>query len=60
MLSKEQLKDIKEFGIDVDNLTHSESIDELIKRAHLLSLSAEFTDKEFLRREIVRALKPSN
>lgn len=60
MLSKEQLKDIKEFGIDVDNLTHSESIDELIKRAYLLSLSAEFTDKEFLRREIVRALKPSN
>ena len=60
MLTKEQIEYIKELGIDTDHLTHSESIDELIKRAHLLSLSAEFTDKEFLRREIVRALKPSN
>lgn len=60
MLNKEQLKDIKELGIDVDNLTESEAIDELLKHAHLLALSAEFTEKDFLKREIKRVLKPSN
>lgn len=60
MLTKEQIEYIKELGIDADHLTESESIDELLKTAHLLALSVEFTDKEFLRREIVRALKPSN
>lgn len=60
MLNKEQLKHIKDFGIDVDNLTHSECIDELLKRAHLLALSSEFTEKDFLRREIARVLKPNS
>ena len=60
MLTKEQIEYIKELGIDANHLTESESIDELLKTARLLALSAEFTDKEFLRREIVRVLKPSN
>ena len=60
MLSKEQIEYIKELGIDTDHLTESESIDELLKTAHLLALSAEFTKKDFLKREIARALKPSN
>lgn len=60
MLNKEQMQMIEEFGIDTMYLTESECIDELIKRAHLLALSAEFTEKDFLKREIARALKPSN
>ena len=60
MLTKEQVYYIKELGIDTDNLTESESIDELLKTAHHLSLSAEFTEKDFLKREIKRVLKPSN
>ena len=60
MLTKKQIGYIKELGIDADHLTESESIDELLKTAHLLALSAEFTEKDFLKREIVRALKPSN
>mgnify|MGYP003584140752 FL=1 len=60
MLTKEQIEYIKELGIDTDHLTESESIDELLKTAHLLALSAEFTEKDFLKREIARALKPSN
>ena len=60
MLSREQIGYIKELGIDADQLTESESIDELLKTAHLLALSAEFTEKDFLKREIKRVLKPSN
>ena len=60
MLSREQIQYIKELGIDADQLTESESIDELLKTAHLLALSAEFTEKDFLKREIKRVLKPSN
>ena len=60
MLTKEQIGYIKELGIDADQLTESESIDELLKTAHLLALLAEFTEKDFLKREIKRVLKPSN
>lgn len=60
MLTPEQIKHFEDFGIDVGHLTESEAINELLKRAHLLALSSEFTDKEFLRREIARVLKPSN
>ena len=60
MLTKEQIEYIKELGIDADHLTESESIDELLKTAHLLDLSAEFTEKDFLKREIAGALKRSN
>lgn len=60
MLSIEQIKHFKDFGIDIEHLTESEAIDELLKRAHLLALSSEFTDKEYLRREILRVLKPNN
>ena len=60
MLTKEQIGYIKELGIDADHLTESEAIDELLKHAHLLALSAEFTEKDFLKREIKRVLKPSN
>ena len=60
MLSIEQVKHFKDFGIDIEHLTESEAIDELLKRAHLLALSSEFVEKDFLRREIVRVLKPSN
>ena len=60
MLTTEQKQFTRELGIDVDNLTESESIDELLKTAHLLALSAEFTEKDFLKREIKRVLKPSN
>ena len=60
MLTKKQIGYIKELGIDADQLTESESIDELLKTAHLLALSAEFTEKDFLKREIKRVLKPSN
>ena len=47
MLTKKQIGYIKELGIDADHLTESESIDELLKTAHLLALSAEFTEKDF-------------
>jgi len=60
MLSVKQIQNIKELGVDVDNLTPDDIIDELIKRAYLLALSAEWSDKEFLRREIVRVLKPNS
>lgn len=60
MLTKEQIGYIKELGISADQLTEEECIDELIKTAHLLTLSAEFTEKDFLKREIARVLKPSN
>ena len=60
MSTKEQIVYIKELGIDADHLTESESIDELLKTAHLLALSAEFTEKDFLKREIKKVLKPSN
>lgn len=60
MLTEEQKQYTRELGIDVDNLTESEAIDELLKHAHLLALSAEFTEKDFLKREIKRVLKPSN
>ncbi len=60
MLTAEQKQHIKDFGIDVEHLTDSECVDELLKRAHLLAISSEFTDKEFLRREIARVLKPNN
>ena len=43
MLTTEQKQFTRELGIDVDNLTESEAIDELLKHAHLLALSAEFT-----------------
>ena len=58
MLTTEQKQFTRELGIDVDNLTESEAIDELLKHAHLLALSAEFTEKDFLKREIKRVLKP--
>lgn len=60
MLTEEQKQHTRELGIDVDNLTESEAIDELLKHAHLLALSAEFIEKDFLKREIKRVLKPSN
>lgn len=60
MLNVEQIEHIKAFGIDTENLTESECIDELLKLAHLYALSAEFTEKDFLKREIKRVLKPSN
>lgn len=60
MLTDEQKQYTRELGIDVDNLTESEAIDEILKHAHLLALSAEFTEKDFLKREIARALKPNN
>lgn len=60
MLTKEQRQYSEELGINIENLTDSEIIDEILKQAHLLALYAEFTDKEFLRREIARSLKPNN
>lgn len=60
MLTKEQIKRFKDFGIGIEHLTESEATDELLKRVHLLALSSEFTDKEYLRREILRVLKPNN
>ena len=60
MLTAEQKQYTRELGIDVDHLTESEAIDELLKHAHLLALSAEFTEKDFLKREIARVLKPNN
>ena len=60
MLTPEQRQYSKELGIKIDHLTDSEIIDEILKQAHLLALSAEFTDKDYLRREIARSLKPNN
>lgn len=60
MLTKEQIEYAEELGIYPKHLTESEFIDELLKQAHLLALSAEFNEKDFLRREIKRSLKPNN
>jgi hypothetical protein len=60
MLTKEQIEHAEELGIYPKYLTESEFIDELLKYAHLLTLSAEFNEKDFLRREISRSLKPNN
>jgi hypothetical protein len=59
-LTVEQKGHLREFGIDVENIPDSEAIDELIKIAYLFSLSCEFTERQFLEREIRRVLKPSN
>lgn len=60
MLTLEQKQYSKELGIAIDHLTDSEIIDEILKQAHLLVLSIEFSDKDYLRREIIRSLKPNN
>lgn len=54
------LKEFKKFGIDIDNKTYQECVDEAIELMHLYSEVAEYNETDFLRREIKRALKPSN
>lgn len=58
--TKKHLKEFEKFGIDVENKTYQECVDEAIKLMYLYFDIAQYNEEDFLRREIKRALKPSN
>jgi hypothetical protein len=59
-IQAEQISLMEVLGLEVIGLTYEECVEDLIQRYVNLNLEVKKDDKEFLRREIKRVLKPNN